>query len=552
MFAVFDPSQPDRALSGARATLRTLLGDDEAASLEPIVGRLHRECSGRARLSHVGVMLGRSPAALRVQISDLPLRNLRGYLKRIGWAGDVAQVVELARMLLDHGDLMVLCLDVAGGELIPRAGLECFFAQRHGVDPRWPPLLDRLVELGLCAPEKATALLRWPGTTAPIDDGVRWPEDLIVRSLSRSPGELGVIQRRLSHVKLTYAPGAPVSAKAYFGYGHLWVPARPDISPPSPRRRLCPARTTEVALAAGIKRLLEKRNQGGWWRDFFDRARPADADRRVTGYASDEWVTAFVAAALATIPAAGARDAAHEALGLLLARRDGAAGWGYHALLPADADTTTWVLRLAASLGEPERGRLAAGRRLIECLTRPDGGVATYPEDAAGPLARFLNRRQLPRVVRRSHLRHGRRGALQIRPDDDVVPPRGADRERLVERALVDDDDEYTTARAVEALSRSPGNTRAVSAALIWCSDRIGPDGAVHSAAHQGPSPFATALALRRTPGRRIRQRSPTMARGCQTSGTLAARAPARGRLLGGVLATASSSSFRRRPGGAS
>ena len=35
-----------------------------------------------------------------------------------------------------------------------------------------------------------------------------------------------MFDRRLSHVKLTFVPGHAVSAKAYFGYGHVWT--RPD------------------------------------------------------------------------------------------------------------------------------------------------------------------------------------------------------------------------------------------------------------------------------------------------------------------------------------
>ena len=62
-----------------------------------------------------------------------------------------------------------------------------------------------------------------------------------------------MFDRRLSHVKLTFVPGQPVTAKAYFGYGHVWMRAqpaaeavaRPALRPPRPpsttpwsRRRL--------------------------------------------------------------------------------------------------------------------------------------------------------------------------------------------------------------------------------------------------------------------------------------------------------------------------
>src|SRR5205807_182091 len=58
------------------------------------------------------------------------------------------------------------------------------------------------------------------------------------------------------------------------------------------------------------------------------------------------------------------------------------------------------------------------------------------------------------------------------------------------------DDDEYATARAVEALAAN-GDHESVARAVRWAEGRIGVDGAVCSEAQGGPSPFATALALR-------------------------------------------------------
>lgn len=494
-FAVLDSAARKHALGGIPTVLGTLVGDEEAASLGRVVDGLRRACCGRAWVSHIGVMLGRPLSGLRIHVNDTALRDLRGFLQRINWVGDAAQVESAARLLLDYADSLVLCLDVVG-ELTSSAGLECFFAQRHGVDPRWRPLLERLTALDLCAPEKTEALLRWPGRITPVDDLGPWPDDLIAQSLTRRSDVFGAIERRLSHVKLICTPGAPVSAKGYFGYGHLWMGSQESGPRPVRRRVISQASTAEVATAAATARLLEMRNQAGWWRDFFDRARPADVDRRVTGYASDEWVTAFVANALASVPIPDARAAAGDALALLLARRHRLAGWGYHALLPADADTTSWVLRLARSLGEPEGERLCVARRLIEAQTGRDGGVATYSPDAAAPLARFLRMDGSYAGWCAPHTCvTAAAAALKIVPAMTSYVRAS----QLPDGSWAGhwwDDDEYATARAVEALVGSTAHAAAVGVAVAWCSDRIGPDGAVCSAAHGGPSPFATALAL--------------------------------------------------------
>ena len=281
------------------------------ADADPMLNRFLEVAERPARVSHLGTMLGRPGAALRIHMGHVPLQTWATFLRDAGWPGDVSRAIELGRVLLDHGDQVVLCFDVLYGELLPRLGLECFFSQRVGLDPRWRPLLDHLVARGWCAPEKAAALLRWPGAVTPLDGRASWPDDLVVTSLARGADELGVVERRVSHVKLTIAPNAPVAAKAYFGFGHVWAPAVPPSSParpahadpsPSPARpahAAAPAASLDDAIARAVGFLLRARNQGGWWRDFFDRGRPRDADLRVTGYASDEWVTAYVANAMA-------------------------------------------------------------------------------------------------------------------------------------------------------------------------------------------------------------------------------------------------------------
>src|SRR5207302_10640316 len=94
---------------------------------------------------------------------------------------------------------------------------------------RWRPLLTRLVEEGLCTPQQGDALSGWPGQSDPARGP--WPDSLILASLRRAADEFGVVQRYLSHVKLSIRPGHPLEAKAYLGFVHRWL--RPE-APPSP------------------------------------------------------------------------------------------------------------------------------------------------------------------------------------------------------------------------------------------------------------------------------------------------------------------------------
>jgi squalene cyclase len=234
--------------------------------------------------------------------------------------------------------------------------------------------------------------------------------------------------------------------------------------------------------------LLSLRAQNGLWRDFFGTPN--------AGF-SDEWVTAYVADALASLSLRRARAAAHTALGVLLQRREGVAGWGYHAVLPPDGDSTTWVLRLARSLAAPDNERLSAARELINSLTVPEGGVTSYTPRAAATVARIIGIGGS--YAGWSATAHacitGPAAALRLSPALTEYL-RASQHEDGSWSSYWWEDREYATAWAVAALASSGADRDAVEHAVAWSASRVGPDGAVSSIADGNPSPFATALAL--------------------------------------------------------
>ena len=293
VFVVLKPLDAGERMAAIQRALDVLVGADFAEPLRAAVDRCAAAAPDGAWVSHIGVMLGRPVQALRIHVSGVPLWALGDYLAAAGWPGDVDRAIAAAGLLLDRGDWLVLCLDVVG-ELLPRLGLECGFDQRRGLDPRWEALLRRLVDAELSSAEKTQALLSWPGIVTPAGPAP-WPDALIIDGLSMPAQKLGVVERRLSHVKITVGAGEPQSAKAYFGAGHTTHDLlRPEpVVPVKPERR--PAASVEEAIAAALAFLLGRRNQAGWWLDFVHRARPPGVDEGVTGYRSDEWITAYVA-----------------------------------------------------------------------------------------------------------------------------------------------------------------------------------------------------------------------------------------------------------------
>src|SRR5205823_6197460 len=98
----------------------------------------------------------------------------------------------------------------------------------------------------------------------------------------------------------------------------------------------------DTAVENGIAFLLGRRDVRGWWSDFQTLAGP-----------STEWVSAFVAFALARTNRTAALAAARDTWRRLRCTRWWSAGWGYNPTVPSDADSTIWTLRLAAAVGSP-------------------------------------------------------------------------------------------------------------------------------------------------------------------------------------------------------
>ncbi|HWI17303.1 MAG TPA: hypothetical protein VNT81_06130, partial [Vicinamibacterales bacterium] len=96
-------------------------------------------------------------------------------------------------------------------------------------------------------------------------------------------------------------------------------------------------------------------------------------------------MTAYVAWSLSDCEdaAATARDAAE-----LLLYRDRDPGWAYNRRVPADCDSTAWVVRLARALGMGRRKPIAGAIAWLHS-TKKRSGWAAFP--TARPIRRFTS-----------------------------------------------------------------------------------------------------------------------------------------------------------------
>ena len=355
----------------AAEVLELLIGPETWEPWRPAVERCIAACPDGVVVSHLGVMLGRSAPFVRVNVKRLAVEGLQAYLGEVGWTGDAARAVEVMQRLSKQVDGVTVCLDV-GERVHEPIGFECHLQGQPAAEPRWAEFLDDLVKAGWCTARNRDALLRWPGVVTP-DQGGAWPPHLLRDALLQPPDQFTAIERQLSHVKVALNAGGDPRAKGYFGFLHTWL--RP------PEEQVEPARPTMRANGKGpldraIHFLLESRTSAGWWRDF-----DGDGEWRGAFGPADVWVSAYVAAMLASTGNPSALATAKEVWSLLAERRSREGGWGYRRFAPPDADTTAWALHLAAAVGRSQSATAAGARRFLERHVLAGGGVATYLEE---------------------------------------------------------------------------------------------------------------------------------------------------------------------------
>ena len=194
----------------AEEAVAVLGGGGVRAATALTLRRCSAELPAGAHLLYAGVMLSRADHRVRLCVYGLGAEALLPYLRAVGWPGSpheiAALTAQLAGAAADRCAPSVLHLDLGDG-VLGRLGLEYSLARPDQLRGRVreAPLLDRLVALGLCTPEKRDALLRYPGYEVGVMAHELWPS---------------VIMRRVNHLKVVWAPGCGVEAKAYLCVEH--------------------------------------------------------------------------------------------------------------------------------------------------------------------------------------------------------------------------------------------------------------------------------------------------------------------------------------------
>ena len=296
---------------------------------------------------------------------------------------------ELLADLFAVAERINLCIDVGEQVAIP-IGLECSTYRRNN-QLRWYKFLAHLVERSACTDDQQDCLKQWWGRETPASTSAPWPSNLVLEGLLGKADRFGVIDRYLSHIKVTWQPGGSLKFKSYLGFMHRFA-KKPEASQIAHRAPAPEAssfgdqvryqvKDLDSAISAGMDFLLQSRLPSGLWQDFPGTG--ADDPWLLLFGASDEWVSAYVAAALGAFERDDAKSAASWVWRLLSHRRHQGEGWGFSCISPTDADSTVWGLRLANVVGASESAHAIAANNFLRQHKGRDGGVSTYVPEAA-------------------------------------------------------------------------------------------------------------------------------------------------------------------------
>ncbi len=134
----------------------------------------------------------RRRGAVRLEAYGEGLEELLTWLRRI--EHPTARHLDRRIFAFQNVDRLHVACDADSEGWSPRVGLEGSFRRWPHRESGWHKLVHRLIEEGLCEPEKGAAIWQWPGYES-------------------APGGFRV--RALSHLKLDFQPGVSLQAKAY-------------------------------------------------------------------------------------------------------------------------------------------------------------------------------------------------------------------------------------------------------------------------------------------------------------------------------------------------
>lgn len=194
-----------------------------AAPLPPLLAHKIDACFGllpkHSYMFSVGIMLSRDSLPIKLCVADITPEQVVPYLKDVGWPGCYDTVHTFLHEIEPFLDRIAFQLDVINGEISPKIGFECYLTEHNPrKEARWHLLLDYLVKMGQCTPDKREALLMWYGGQYNV------LSQELEGNFVDAPCSRNVLVRCINHIKVVIHPDSSYETKAYLCINKSWLP----------------------------------------------------------------------------------------------------------------------------------------------------------------------------------------------------------------------------------------------------------------------------------------------------------------------------------------
>lgn len=134
-------------------------------TLKAATTQLFRSAPQSARCTYMGVFPGRQAKAVRC-IFRIPVKEIESFAESAGWRDPRTRLSTLLSTLCHMNSEVATCvaIDVSTNGLLPQLGVEVYSGHHwyNFLPGSWTPLVDHLVDLGWCTPQKGLAIKNWP------------------------------------------------------------------------------------------------------------------------------------------------------------------------------------------------------------------------------------------------------------------------------------------------------------------------------------------------------------------------------------------------------
>lgn len=207
-----------------KSTIKFLTGYSKNKELLSQTISVSNKLPNHAEVFQVGAMRSRPIYGIRLCFKEISLDAILKFLNDIKYAFDITPIKELLIFLQKITFDVTFNVDLLP-DLSPKLGFECYMNQNLNdisKQLQWNNFIDKLEEKELIINSKAVLLKNINRTYDSSDLYDVLPPGILNTQQLIGEKAISKFKQYLHHVKISYSPNKPLTAKSYIGIQHFW------------------------------------------------------------------------------------------------------------------------------------------------------------------------------------------------------------------------------------------------------------------------------------------------------------------------------------------